>query len=70
MTSMRSTKFSRWLPLMLGLVCLQIGAQESSPPAEEGPVIPADEFDRGTPLRSGEGFLTATDLGAFETAAE
>jgi MscS family membrane protein len=55
---------------MLGLVCLQIGAQESSPPAETGPVIPADEFDRGTPLRSGEGFLTATDLGAFETAAE
>jgi MscS family membrane protein len=69
---MHSAKYSRWLLLPLGLVCLQIGAQEQNngSPAEDGPVIPADEFDRGTPLRSAEGFLTATDLGAFETAAE
>jgi hypothetical protein len=69
---MHSAKYSRWLLLPLGLVCLQISAQEQNngSPAEDGPVIPADEFDRGTPLRSAEGFLTATDLGAFETAAE
>jgi hypothetical protein len=70
MTSMHNAKFSRWFLLGLGLVCLQISAQDNIPPAEEGPVIPADEFDRGTPLRSAEGFLTATDVGAFETAAE
>jgi len=67
---MQSAKIFRWLLLGLGLVCLQISAQESSPPIEQGPVIPADEFNRGTPLRSGEGFLTAGDLRAYETAAE
>jgi MscS family membrane protein len=48
-------------------------AQESTErqnPAADGPLIPADEFNRGTPFRSGEGFLTAADLGAYETAAE
>jgi len=70
MTSKQSAKFFRWLLLGLGLVCLQISAQDNSPPEAQGPVIPADEFNRGTPLRSAEGFLVAADLGAFETAAE
>jgi MscS family membrane protein len=70
MTSIHNARFSRWFLLGLGLVCLQISAQDNSPPADASPVIPADEFDRGTPLRSAEGFLTATDLSAFETAAE
>jgi len=56
--------------VLLLLVCLQAGAQEASPPAEEGPTIPADEFDRGTPFRSAQGFTTVVDTGDFETAAK
>ena len=55
------------------LVCLQARAQEAAPPtpapAEEGPIIPADEFDRGTPHRSAQGFLAVVDTGDNETAA-
>ena len=67
---MQKTRFSRYLLLGLALVCFQLSAQEDdSPPADE-PDIPADEFARGTPLRSAEGFVTAVDEGDFETAAE
>ena len=52
------------------LVCLQAGAQETAPPAEEAPIIPADEFDRGTPHRSAQGFMTVVDTGDYETAAK
>jgi len=38
--------------------------------ATDGPVIPVDEFDRGTPRRSAEGFLTLADASDLETAAE
>ena len=66
MTSIRMTPF---LVLLL-LVCLQASAQDASPPAEEGPTIPADEFDRGTPHRSAQGFMTVVDTGDYETAAK
>jgi MscS family membrane protein len=67
---MQKIKYSRLLLLGLGLVCLQISAQDDSSPATDGPVIPADEFNRGTPLRSAEGFVTAVDTGDYETASE
>jgi MscS family membrane protein len=70
MTSMQKTKFTRWFPLLLGLVCLQISAQNNGHSATEELTIPADEFDRATPHRSMEGFLTAADAGNFKTAAE
>ena len=59
------------LLLVLGLVCSQAaGAQEENTSVEEAPVIPADDFDRGTPRRSADGFMAAVDRGDFETAAE
>ncbi len=67
---MQKTKFSCLLVLGLGLVSLQISAQDASSPAAGGPVIPVDEFDRGTPHRSAEGFIAAVDTGDYETAAE
>ena len=38
--------------------------------AQEGPAVPADDFDRGTPLRSADGFQSAADEGNYEVAAE
>jgi len=70
MTSTQNTRTFRLLLLALGLVCLQSGAQEIGPPDAEVPEIPADEFDRGTPFRSAEGFLGVLDKGDYETAAE
>ncbi len=58
------------LLLCLGLVCFQVSAQELDSPAAEAPIIPADEFDRGTPRRSVDGYLAAVDNGDYETAAE
>jgi len=49
--------------LMLSVLCLDVAAQE-------GPVVPADDFDRGTPLRSANGFQAAVDEGNYEAAAE
>jgi MscS family membrane protein len=48
----------------------QASAQDVSVPAVDGPIIPADEFDRGTPLRSAEGFVAAADEADYEAAAE
>jgi len=69
---MPKSRFSRYLLLGLALICLQLNAQEedSAPAPADEPDIPADEFARGTPLRSAEGFVTAVDEGEFETAAE
>jgi len=69
---------TRWLALctiaaLLYALSAVAFAQESTDQqdsAADVPLIPADEFNRGTPFRSGEGFLTAADLGAYETAAE
>jgi len=49
--------------LMLSALFLDVAAQE-------GPVVPDDDFDRGTPLRSANGFQAAADEGNYETAAE
>ena len=67
---MQKIRYSRLFLLGLALVCLQTSAQDNGSPTEDGPVIPADELDRGTPMRSGEGFLVAVDTGDYETAAE
>lgn len=67
---MQKARFFQFLLLPIFMVPLQIGAQDDSTLAEDGPVIPADKFDRGTPFRSAEGFLAAADTGDFETAAE
>ena len=53
---MQKTKLSRLFLLAL-LVCMQVSAQDISAPAADTVVIPADEYDRGTPLRSAEGFV-------------
>ncbi len=45
-------------------------AQTDEPEAADAPVISADELNRGTPLRAGDGFMAATDRGDFEAAAE
>ena len=56
--------------LVLLLTGTQASAQNSSAPPAEPVAIPADEFDRGTPLRSADGFLVMVDKADFEAAAE
>jgi MscS family membrane protein len=68
-TLMQKTQFTPLL-LLLALVCFQAVAQEEDSAAAQGPVIPADEFDRGTPRRTADGFLAAVDRSDYETAAE
>lgn len=65
---MQKPHFSRLALLALGLVCLQASGQDNSSPAADGPVIPADKFDRGTPRRSAEAFLAAVDDADYEAA--
>jgi MscS family membrane protein len=67
---MQKLKLFALLLLLVGLACAPVAAQEDDSTAEQGPVIPADEFDRGTPYRSGHGFMTAVDTGDYETAVE
>jgi len=67
---MKKTKLSQLFLLALALVGMQVSAQDVSAPAADTVVIPADEFDRGTPLRSAEGFMAAVDKADYETAAE
>jgi MscS family membrane protein len=66
---MKKTKLSRLFLLAL-LVGMQVSAQDTSAPTEDTVVVPADEFDRGTPLRSSEGFLAAVDVADYEAAAK
>ena len=56
--------------LALASVCAQVGAQPVTPSPKVAPNIPADDFDRGTPRKSAEGFLAATNKGDLVTAAE
>ncbi|VUX55713.1 putative Mechanosensitive ion channel family protein [uncultured Woeseiaceae bacterium] len=67
---MKNNKLFRLLLVTLLLAGAQASAQDDSVPAMDGPIIPADEFDRGTPRRSAEGFLAAVDEADYETAAE
>ena len=69
MTPMRHTLLSLLIVLALGPLCVPAHAQDDGSQAT-APEIPADEFDRGTPLRSAEGFLAAVDEGDYEKAAE
>ena len=55
----------------LYFVSAPLGAEENdATQAEQQTEIPTDKFDRGTPRRSGEGFIRATDISDYETAAE
>jgi MscS family membrane protein len=67
---MKNNKLFRLLLVTLLLAGAQVSAQDDSVPAMDGPIIPADEFDRGTPLRSAEGFQAAVDEADYDTAAE
>jgi len=48
----------------------QDDAPDSAPVVKPGPDIPADQFNRGTPLGSAEGFIAAVDSGDYDKAAE
>ena len=56
--------------LLLGLVASAAIAHEAGEESADKPVVIVDEFDRGTPLRSADGFIAAVDRGDYETAAE
>jgi MscS family membrane protein len=56
--------------IALLLTGAQVGAQDNSVPPAEPVAIPADEFNRGTPLRSVEGLLAVLDKADYEAAAE
>jgi MscS family membrane protein len=71
---MRYKQLARPALLAFALFSLHVGAQEAdpaqavaTPPRTD---IPADEFDRGTPMRSGEGFMSTLDAGDYEKGAE
>jgi len=66
----KKTVFAPILLLMLGLFSLQAAAQESETQNVPDVVIPADDLDRGTPLRSGNGFMAQADKRDFEAAAK
>ena len=70
-------RFRRLIPLILLALALfspSVGAQDAEPElAVVTPPridVPVDEFDRGTPSRSGDGFIAAVDTGDYETASE
>jgi len=56
--------------LLLGLLASAAIAQDTPDEEPETPVIIDDEFDRGTPMRSANGFNAAAEKGDYETAAE
>jgi len=68
MTTKRSPACA--LLLMLATICSPVPAQEGSGPGHEQSIIVEDEFNRGTPLRSADGFLSAAEAGDYVTAAE
>ena len=49
---------------------MPVGAQDDNTSAEVVSEIPADEFGRGTPRRTADGFLAAVDEADYEAAAE
>ena len=56
--------------LFLGALAVPVIAQEAVDEPADIPEVVADEFDRGTPMRSGDGFIAAVEKGDYETAAE
>jgi MscS family membrane protein len=67
---MNTKQFILTFILMFGLAGVQTYAQDDNSPAAEEAVIPADRYDRGTPQRSGDGFMAIVETGDYETAAE
>ncbi len=67
---MKKIQFYRLVFLALLLAGVQVSAQDNNAAPADSLEIPADEFNRGTPLRSVEGFLVAVDTADYETAAE
>ena len=67
---MKKICLSRQVFLALLLAGMQVSAQDNNATPADSFVIPADEFDRGTPLRSSDGFMAAADMADYETAAE
>ena len=66
--TMRSLLIAFGLPfIFVSIMHSQAFAQES--PQDETPEVIVDEFNRGNPRSSGQGFLTATDAGNFEAAS-
>lgn len=58
------------LLVSVGIAGVPSYAQEDEPPPQPVIEIPTDQFNRGTPLRSVEGFLAAAAKGDFERASE
>jgi MscS family membrane protein len=54
--------------LLLAINCADVRAQEAEPEPEI--IIPADDFDRGTPKRSIDGFIAAIDSGDYALATQ
>ncbi len=67
---MQKPHFSKFFLLAIGLACLPVYAQDANSPVADNPAIPADEFNRGTPYRSAEGFLATAGTGDYEIAAQ
>ena len=58
------------LSLLLALSCLQLSAAEEESVVLQEDEVPFDEYDRGTPRRSVDGFMAAADEADYEAAAE
>jgi MscS family membrane protein len=58
--------------LLLAAARIDVLAQETGQEAAQEPeiIVPADDFDRGTPKRSVEGFVAAVDKADYALAAE
>ena len=66
-------KYLAPLVVALALACFAspaVAQDEPTPEQTEAPVVPVDEFDRGTPRRSGEGYMNAVDKGDYVLATE
>jgi MscS family membrane protein len=66
-------KYLAQLFMLAAFICLAnpVFAQDEPVTEEpEAPVVPIDEFDRGTPRRAGEGFMSAVDKGDYVLATE
>ena len=65
---MKTMQYLRLLALVPLVAGLPAGAQDED--AAEAIEIPADEYNRGTPRRSADGFLASVEAGDNESAAE